>query len=322
MAKLVISADIHFCKRESLVENRYPFLQKSIAWADAIEGTHIDLGDFFNASSLSAEDVAVLESIKFKSMWHCIAGNHEQDGSNSLLKYFRDMHFLYEKPQIKNMGKEIGWVLFLPFMKEPQSLEVYLKTLPKTEQVIVFSHCDFIGMFGAETGFKVDDIEKDPRIRMWFNGHYHQRAILGQKTVVVGNMVGKNFTQNLEEHGVCVYDMETNTYEFVENPYALCFGKMDTSQPSCKNIRKLVEGDAERRYVLAIQTDPELKDDMKKWADKYLVASRILSGVVGGTGVSLSDSTDTPLTIDHVELFYKEVVSRFGEGIANAIRQA
>lgn len=65
MAKIIISADIHFCKRESLVDNRYPFLARSFEWLNKLSeeipnSLNVDLGDMFNTSHLTAEDVAVL----------------------------------------------------------------------------------------------------------------------------------------------------------------------------------------------------------------------------------------------------------------------
>lgn len=321
MSKIVISADIHFCKRESLVADRYPSLVDSIRWADdLLADYHFDLGDVFNAANLSAEDVAVLDTIKFKNSWHCITGNHEQDGSNSLLKYFRDIHTVYDKPQLRNFGNTIGWVLFLPYMKEPAPLDFYLKKLPAGEKVLVFSHCEFLGMFGAEHGFSIAEIEKDQRIKRWFNGHYHTRALPSSKVVIVGNLVGKNFTQNFDPHGVCVYDSVADTFEFVENPYALRFGKLDTSKPECRNIRKLVESDPVKRYVLAIQTDEDCKDAMRAWADEHLVAYRLVTASAGSAKASESEAESTPMEIDHIALFFKEVCSRFGEDIANEIR--
>lgn len=323
MAKIVLWADFHFCKRESLVEDRYPFLKKSIEWADSQSGDlFFDLGDFFNTSHLSAEDVAVLDSIKFKNSWHCITGNHEQDGSNSLLKYFRNLHTVYEKPQLKNFGKSIGWVLFLPFTKHPTPLNELLKKLPEGEQVVVVSHCEFVGMFGTEegAGYSITDITVDPRIKMWFNGHYHTRRQLSHKIMVVGNLCGQNFTQNFEPHGVCVYDTIANSFEFIENPYALVFGKMDTSREDCIKIRKQIESDPEKRYVLAIQTDSDMKPTIKKWADEHLVASRIMLSDAGvsNTGKPVEQLEEIP-TIDHVGLFFKEVAERFGKEIADEI---
>lgn len=323
MSRIAITADIHFCKRESLVENRYGHLVKSVTWADGlVADLHFDLGDFFDTSHLTAEDVAVLDSIKFKNEWHCITGNHEQDGKNSLLKYFRDIHVVYEKPQLKNFGKDIGWVLFIPYSKTPTPLNELLKKLPATERVVVCSHCDFVGMFGTEegAGYSLDEINADSRIKMWFNGHYHQRMILSKKIVVVGNLCGKNFTQNFDPHGACIYDTVTNEYEFVANPYALVFGKMDTSNEDCRAVRKAVEGDPERRFVLAIQTDSETKPVMKEWADKYLVASRIMLSDVAGAGLPTEEIEQEEMTaIDHIALFKAEVSKRFGEEIANEI---
>lgn len=327
MSKIVLWADIHFCKRESLVEDRYPFLKKSIEWADSQEGDlFFDCGDFFNTSHLTAEDVAVLDSIKFKHSWHCITGNHEQDGQNSLLKYFRDFHTVYERPQLKNFGKDIGWVLFVPFTKHPVPLNELLKKLPANEKVLVISHCEFVGMFGTEpgAGYTLDEINSDDRIKMWFQGHYHQRMFLSNKVVVVGNLCGQNFTQNFNSHGVCVYDTVTNTYKFIENPYALVFGKMSTFTPECREIRKMIEADPEKRYVLAIQTDSETKPAIKEWADKYLVASRIMLTDVGGSagGEKQEEELGEIPTIDHIGLFFKEITERFGEEIANEIHKA
>lgn len=323
MSKIVISADIHFCKRESLVEDRYPYLVRSIEWVDGLKADlHFDLGDMFNTSHLSAEDVSVLDTIKFKNCWHCITGNHEQDGHNSLLRYFRDIHVIYEKPQLKNFGGDVGWVLFIPYTKNPTPLSELLKKLPAGERVLVCSHCDFVGMFGTEegAGYNLDEINGDDRIKMWFQGHYHTRMLLRTKVQVVGNLCGQNFTQNFEPHGVVVYDTVTNEYEFVENPHALVFGKMDTGVPDCRFIRKLVENDPEKRYVLAIQTDSELRPIMKEWADKYLVASRIMVSDAAGAGLGDEDVEEfEAVQIDHVALFKEEVAKRFGEEVANEI---
>lgn len=322
--KIALTADIHFCKRESLVDNRYPFLKKSIEWADSLPcDYHFDLGDFFNTSHLSAEDVAVLDSVKFKNEWHCITGNHEQDGQNSLLKYFRDLHVVYERPQLKNFGKGL-WVLFIPYSKNPTSLDELLKKLPQGEQVMVCSHCDFVGMFGTEEGegYSLDEINADNRIKVWMNGHYHQRMILSNKVIVVGNLCGQNFTQNFDPHGVCVYDTDENSYEFVDNPYALVFGRMDTSDPNCRSIRKVIENDPEKRFVLAIQTDTSSKTVLKDWADEHLVASRIMLSDVGKGLAGLGDGeivNDELTAIDHIALFKQEVAKRFGEEIANEI---
>lgn len=323
MAKVVFTSDIHFCKRESLVEDRYEHLVKSLVWADCgVEADlHIDLGDMFNTSHLTAEDVAVLDSVHFRNKWHCVMGNHEQDGHHSLLRYFRDIHEIYEAPRLKRFDG-VGWFLFLPFTKHPMPLSELLRGLPDGEKVVVCSHCEFVGMFDTVegAGYSLDEINADARIKMWFQGHYHQRAVLSPKVVIVGNLCGQNFTQNFDPHGVVVYDTDTNKYTFVENPYALVFGKMDTNTPKCKDIRKLIEGDPVKRYVLAIQTDSELRDKMKAWAAEHLVASRIMVSDVAGAGLADEEVEQfEAVQIDHVALFKEEVAKRFGEDVANEI---
>lgn len=239
--KVGIYTDVHFCSSASLIRthgkrysSRLENCIKSVNWAeeyfkncDAV----VCLGDFFDKSNLSAEEITALNDIKFNDKpHHFLVGNHEMskhDGSISTVEIFRkssNFHIYDKAAQVDN-------ILFLPYIPETDRKE--LASYIKSPADIIFSHNDISGIrYGAiinETGFNVEEIEAN--CKLFINGHLHNGQFINEKETILnlGNLTGINFSEDATqyEHYICILDTDTLELTFIINPYAYNFYKIE-----------------------------------------------------------------------------------------------
>lgn len=241
--KIGIYTDVHFCSSASLVRTRgleystrLENCIQSVSWAENyFEYKECDevvcLGDFFDKSSLGAEEITALNKIHFNSLPHrFLVGNHEMvkhDGSVSSVEIFRSKpnFHIYNKPT------QVGNILFLPYVPETDKEE--LISYIDSPVDVIFSHNDIKGIrYGAivnETGFSIDEIEAN--CKMFINGHLHNAQVLNNAETLInlGNLTGINFNEDatIYDHFACILDTDTMSVEFIINPYAFNFYKIE-----------------------------------------------------------------------------------------------
>ena len=185
----------------------------------------IFLGDFFQTRS--AIDISTIkygqEICKLLNDLnlpiYMIIGNHDLYRKHSRDIYSTIMFtefsnfIIIDEPQFR---QEIGAGSFLcPYIFKHEYHEI--KELKQSN--VVFAHAEFnnfcvTGYYRVknENGPEPDQF-KGPKVI--FSGHFHQRQI-GDNIVYIGNTFGFDFSDvDDNEKGVCVYDHNTEKYEFI-----------------------------------------------------------------------------------------------------------
>lgn len=250
--KILIYTDNHFCTNSSIVrkrgkkyslrlENQLKTMNWLIQTAKENDcGTLICLGDFFDSSSLSSEEIACLSELNFEGLdAHFIVGNHEM-GSSSL--EFSSAHsFLinqsctvYTKPSIIGMGNTLLYIL--PYQLEScrlNSVMDYFPNInaPEMKYKVLLTHNDIsgvqMGKFISKEGFKKEDLSCN--FNLVLNGHLHNRNWVSENILNVGNITGQNFTEDAFNYGhYCeILDCDNHSLTHILNPHAFNFYKLD-----------------------------------------------------------------------------------------------
>lgn len=261
--RLLVVGDVHFSQYSSIIRKRGTYYSErlenllwSINWAERqAEEYQVErilyLGDFFDRSDLTAEELTAFRDIKWAEniQHYFLVGNHELGTRN--LQY-SSVHFIEALGKsfkvIDEPMQESGFgyrFLYLPytFESERKSLADYwVETVSKdnsfeTQEVkipYIFSHNDIkgvnYGMFESKEGFDVKDIEDN--CSLFVNGHIHNTGwIEKDKILNLGNLTGQNFNEDASKypHHIMLLDTVKQQWSFIENPHAFNFYKLEIS---------------------------------------------------------------------------------------------
>lgn len=257
MYRLLVYADPHWSQYTSIVRSqgkkystRLENLIDSINWVERLaEETKCDeivsLGDFFDRASLNAAEVSALQEIRWSEIDHTfIVGNHESNVNSlefSTTKYFESIGGVVVSD---NQSVEISDKVVLHYLPYSNG-DIDLKTIvDKTKKNIVMAHLDIAGIqygvFTSQAGVPLQDIVDN--CTLFLDGHLHNEMILHDKIILVGNLTGKNFTENsfTYKHQVCIVTIEDDgkiAVDFIENPKAMNFYKIIIN--SVNDLQKL-----------------------------------------------------------------------------------
>ena len=268
--KILCFTDNHFCERSSIVTRygekyslRLENQLESINWVEQISKEKgcdlvVCLGDFFDKPHLTDQELTALQDIRWNDLPHYfLVGNHESEeinlqfSSTSALKALN--REIIDTPCTKNLGDvELA---FLPYVteSEKQSIEEYFSTKPAYR--ILFSHNDLLGIqmgpVVSKTGFSIEELENN--CTFCLNGHLHNGQAASRRVLNLGNLTGKDFGEDAfrYEHKVAIIDTDTFNIEFIENPYAFNFYKIDILSKSDLDILTKVKHNA----ILSIRCD-------------------------------------------------------------------
>lgn len=331
--KVGIVGDVHWSKYSSIVRSkgqnyttRLENCIKSVNWAEELlencgcEFT-IYLGDFFDKSELSAEELSALNEVYWNSTNHIfLVGNHEM-GINDLS--ISSAHLLNLKLNIEVIDKPTyrcffeDEFLFLPYMLDDNRMP--FSEYISNPHCIVFSHNDIkgvqMGYFISPIGFEKDEIEKN--CKLFFNGHLHNGEKISDKIINVGNLTGQNFSEDATKyhHSVLVYDTKTSVIEVYDNPYAFNFLKFDstaTVYDTYDYISRCID-DIPNIICTAKIKASEKSMYEKLLDDENVVASRV---IIQPEMTEINSKVDNKklLSIDHLERFKEYIVSEMGNG--------
>ena len=247
--KLCVYSDPHWCTYSSIIRSRgerfskrLENLIKSINWVEDLAKSHnctsvFCLGDFFDKSELTAEELTALQSIAWSDLSHnFLVGNHEML-MNSLEYSSAHIFNLKTKAHIYTEPKKFEFIDFelciLPFIPESDRKTIieYFGKKPNNKKRLIFSHNDLagvnLGRYISETGFSLNDI--DENCDLFINGHLHNSSWVSEKAFNLGNLTGQNFSEDAfkYEHLAIIIDTETLHIDYYENPYAFNFYKID-----------------------------------------------------------------------------------------------
>lgn len=326
--KVLIYSDVHWSEYSSILRsNHYPYtnrlcnLIKSVNWAEEQARNNkvdyvVNLGDFFDKPALSPLEITALQEIKWygECEHYVLVGNHEmwtQDlkiSSAHLFELFPKLNWtvvdelsIYQLPDDTFVG-------FLPYTLEQGREEVEeklstLKTDP--ENLTLFSHNDLkgiqMGNIISKQGFSIETLESSCRV--CFNGHLHNGMKVSNKIINVGNLTGQNFSEDATRytHGVYLYDTKTGEYQFIENPYAYNFYKVE--YPDMPIFKK----QAVVSYKCPAKKEPEIRTLFE--GDGRIDTFKI---ILARETVTLDEEVLPDLSVDHLEEFKNYILSTVG----------
>lgn len=310
--KIGVIGDIHWSKYSSIMRQigetytkRLENCIESINWAEETLkdcDEIVYLGDFFDSSDLSNEEITALTSIKWNDKPHrFLVGNHEM-GINDLSKSSAHIFKLFGFDVI-DKPKEVDGIGYIPYVlsanREP--LNNYVGNCK-----IIFSHNDIkgvqMGRYVSEDGFSIEEIEKS--CEMFINGHLHNGERINDRIINLGNLTGQNFSEdaNRYSHKIAVIDSDSCELTFYENPHAFNFYKVDYNSGGTELKTNAI-------VTASVNSDKqqEVKDFLEN--DKNVICYRMVVNHL--TEDSISSGVEQ-LSVDHIGEFYNYVIDKLG----------
>lgn len=321
--KILIRTDVHWCKQSSIIREtegykyskRLDYLIKSVNWSEELAKREkcdsiIDLGDFFDKSSLDETEISALQEIKWANIDHTfLIGNHEISSRNkeaSSTHIFKLLGFkVIDNPCSEYINNT--QLCFLPYMFEYKKLnDIFGENIK--EKRIVLSHNNIkgikLGGFVFPSGFEVDDIKNN--CNLFINGHIHSKEWI-DNLLIAGNLCGQNFSENNNAHYAYVLNTDTLELKEFENPYALTFTKIDLSKN--KKWPKLGVNP-----VLSIKCDNNNIENVeaKLKTIKDLAAKKYILFTENKRKSDKNNKKEDLIEIDHIKALQEYVKSNIG----------
>jgi len=332
--RYLIYADPHWCQNSSIVRGRGEYSQrldnliKSINWVEqtAIEkgcSSIICLGDFFDKESLNSVEISALKSIKWADMSHLyLCGNHEM-GLNTLEYNSANIFSLCPNSLVIDTPKQFLINDNVEFYMLPYILENNRKSISEyfdfnnDRKKICFSHNDLMGIqmgaFLSTTGFELDGIHN--HFDLFLNGHLHNGIEVEKGIINLGNLTGQNFSEDAStyKHKIIILDISNGNIniEYIENPYAFNFIKLDCTKASSAKIQTLFNSVKVNNCVLSVTGTDSNLNTIKEQINNcdWIVESRVLCNNM----VKVAEDMQLELTqVDHLNEFQKYVVENIG----------
>jgi len=320
--KILLYTDLHMCPRASIINKwgmRYPIrLENCIAslnWAERLAeqlgcALVINLGDFYDKPDLTSDTITACNDIEWSTIPHYnLVGNHDASISslafNSVNNLLSEIHKIVIEPtKIVIDGCEL---CFLPYIVEydRRPLTEYFGEKPAGVKRVLLSHNDIsgiqLGPIVSKTGFSLEEIEA--ACDLFLNGHLHNGQQLTKKVYNIGNLTGKDFGEDASRysHVVAVLDTDTLSIDFIENPHAFNFYKIQIDTKA--DLVKLEH--LKSNAVVSIKCESNVQFDTKakleSLKDKILESRIILTRNVAED--SDTEATTLDLSVDHLARF-------------------
>lgn len=319
--KILLFADLHMCPRSSIVNKWgtiYPQrLENCIQTMNWVERTAeeldcnmvVGLGDFFDRPDLNSETITALMDISWAKIPHTfIVGNH--DASTSSLEFnavnclkMAGCQVLTKATVIEAGNSEL---CFLPYVTESerQSLDTYFGAMTNKKRIL-FAHTDISGIqmgpVVSKTGFPLEELEAG--CSLCFNGHLHNGHQVSSKVINLGNLTGRDFGEDAfrYEHRIAILDTDSLEIQYIENPYALNFYKVNLESEDDIEILANLKANA----VVSVGCPSSILTDTRNFIDslgKRLLETRVTTIFTGAdTGTSEAPALD--LSVDHLARF-------------------
>lgn len=317
--KILLFADLHMCPRASIINKwgtKYPSrLENCIAsvnWLEQLAKDRgceyvINLGDFFDRPDLNSETITACNDINWSDIMHySLVGNHDASTSslvfNSTNAFLSDRHQIITEPKV--LPLDDCFICFLPYIVEcdRKPLKEYFKKLKEARPVIILSHNDIsgiqLGPVMSKTGFSIEEIESN--CDLFINGHLHNGQALSKKVINLGNLTGKDFGEDASKHShtVAILDTKTLEIEYIENPHAYNFYKIQIdSEADLRYLENL-----KNQAVVSVKCDSGLADKVKQRISELsnILESRI---ILIKKFEEATETTELDLSVDHLARF-------------------
>ena len=315
--KILLFTDLHMCPQASIINKwgiKYPKrLENCIETVNWLERKAeelkcdyiISLGDFFDKPDLTSETITACNEIQWSQTLHYhLVGNHDASNSslifNSVNCLSNDNHIIITEPS--TLMLEDCDVCFLPYVTEcdRKSLQEYFGD--KTSPRIILSHNDIsgiqLGPVVSKTGFSIEEIEASCDI--FCNGHLHNGQAITPKIINLGNATGKDFGENAFRHlhNIAILDTSTLSIEYIENPYAYNFYKVDINTEADLTQLATLKTNA----VVSIKCAQSLVENVKKKIEETpnIIESRV---ILVRQYEEATETNELELTVDHLTRF-------------------
>ena len=301
--KILLYTDNHYSENSSVIDwqgkkfsARIENQIQSLNWVEELAiskgcDSVICLGDFFDKPFLNDEEISGLRDIKWNNLPHYfLIGNHEStvvDLRYSATKILEndDNRFIVYKPTYIKKGE--FYLLFIPYYlpNELKSIEEYAKEAGienvDKDKIIILSHNDvygteFVSGINSTSGIKLSDIERN--CQLFLNGHIHSKQKICKNGYNIGNLTGKNYTENsfTDNHCATLLTLEEGkaTIEFIENPYAFNFYTLHLNSEEDLKIFDKIKSNSNVRVNCPLR----LRDEVVKIIDNNskIVSHRII----------------------------------------------
>ena len=293
--RILCFTDNHFSEKSSIITKygtKYTYrLENQLASLNWLETLALKkecdlvvcLGDFFDHAQLTDQELTALQDIQWSKIPHFfIVGNHESEEND--LQYSSTMALLGPYNQvicqptlIEEQGVELA---FLPYILESNRKPIteYFSKNPSKLRLL-FTHTDILGLqlgpVVSRSGFSIEELESVSHLCI--NGHLHNGQAISQQIVNLGNLTGKDFSEDATKytHRVLLIDTDTMNVEFIENPHAFNFYKLDID--TLTDLDKLYN--LKPNAIVSIKCKDYLAAEVRKIldaADSTILESRII----------------------------------------------
>lgn len=333
--KILYYTDVHWSQHSSIIRSRDEYystrldnLIRSVNWAEeqaAYFGCSSVIigGDFFDSSQLNAEEVSALQNIRWAPISHVfITGNHETTTSN--LEYSTaDLFNLCPNSVVINKAEQYiidsnTEFCFLPYVleRDRKRLIEYFPNRLATQRII-FSHNDLkdvnYGGFISKEGFELNDI--DNSCELFINGHIHHCAKVTSKIINGGNLTGQNFTEDASKYDHCalIIDTDNLSVQFIVNPYAFNFYKLDLTNLDNDTavINKL--GTLKHNAVITVTVNQNIAQTVRTILENYNKSLiREYRVIVQHSMSNITEKIQEFDTVDHLKQFENYVLTNIG----------
>ena len=130
-----------------------------------------------------------------------------------------------------------------------------------------------MGLVESKTGFSVEELEAN--CTFCINGHLHNGQPVSNRVLNLGNLTGKDFGEDSFKytHKVLVIDTDTFKLDFIENPYAFNFYKIDISSKADLNILTTLKSNA----IISVKCVDTIIEETRQLIEKTpnIIESRI-----------------------------------------------
>lgn len=322
--KILLFADLHMCPRASIINKwglKYPSrLENCIQTVNWIERKAeelgceyiVNLGDFFDKPDLTSETITACNDIEWSNIMHYhIVGNHDASNSSLIFSSVNSLlssnHSIITEPQILMLDD--CDICFLPYIVECDRKPLKQYFLDKNNSVIntdkpkvIFSHNDIsgiqLGPIITKSGFTVEEIESN--CSLFCNGHLHNGQAISNKVINIGNCTGKDFGEDAfrYRHHIAILDTTNLAIEYLENPYAYNFYKV---QIDCESDILCLE-QLKRNAVVSIKCESTLVEKTKHQIAKLdnIIESRI---ILTRNAEEQHENLSLDLSVDHLARF-------------------
>lgn len=328
--KLLLIGDLHYSEFSSIIRKKGVRLANCVNTLNYGERLAerencdfiIQLGDFFDKSSLNAEELTFLSQIKFANIPHLVlVGNHELGNSSlcsstKVLGNFPNIQVV-STPSVVKMGKEEIFLLPYTYEDKTNMLEKLLEEnniLDKRDNLIIFSHNDLkgvqMGAFISKEGFDIEEIERN--CCLFINGHLHNGGEISSKIIDIGNITGQNFSEDAFKyaHNFIILDTDKKELEYIENPESFNFYKLEINEE--KNIETLNK--LKNHAVLSIKCKEPLIDTLRNKLQE--LSEKIVEFRIVVEYDSSIDNGESKLSfegIDHIKEFKEYIIQELGK---------